>query len=82
MTTYDNYQVEGDLAYKTLSVCQFLHISRRTLYRWIKSGKINANKMDGDWIISLEEINRVRGLRGLKFLSIEESLELFEVFNA
>lgn len=81
MTLYDNYSVDDDLAFKPLSVCQFLHISRRTFYRWTKSGKVSSRKMDGEWITPLMEINRLRLLKGLTELSKEEALRLFEVFN-
>lgn len=78
----DHYEIQGNIAFKPLSVCQFLHICRRTFYRWTKNGKIKAMKMDGEWITPLGEINRIRLLKGLKELSTEEALELFEVMNA
>lgn len=79
--TLDSYSIDGELAFQTMSTCQFLHISRRTLYRWIESGKVESRKFDGNWIVRLSEINRLRKLRGLRELSFDEALELFERFN-
>jgi|GEM_PF-2179931 hypothetical protein len=81
MTNLDDpYVIHEELAFTLLSVCQFLHISRRTAQRWIKSGKLKTHKLHVH-IVKLSEINRQRKLRGLAQLTDETALELFEALN-
>ena len=32
-------------------------ISHRTVHRWIQSGKVKANKIDGQWSIEVEDLD-------------------------
>lgn len=58
---------------------EFLGISRRTIYRWLKSGKINSTKdFSGNHKFTLSEINRVRELRGMTNLTREQAYKQWE----
>lgn len=43
--------------------CEILSISRRTMYRYIKAGTINAVKVGRDWRFTQDEIERLKGNR-------------------
>lgn len=81
MTNLDDpYIIHEELAFTLLSVCQFLHICRRTAQRWIKDGKLKTHKLHVH-IVKLSEINKHRKLRGLCELTDETALELFKALN-
>jgi excisionase family DNA binding protein len=49
---------------KTVSVHVFaflLNISPKTVYKWIKQGKINAIFVEGRWRIPISEYERITG---------------------
>ena len=54
MSTVKNHFVTTDQAAKELE------ISRRTLYRRINEGQINATKMGGVWLIPVGSIDKLR----------------------
>lgn len=59
--------------------CKFLDISRRTIYRWLKSGKINSTRdFSNNHKFTLTEINRVRELHGMTSLTREQAYKLWE----
>jgi excisionase family DNA binding protein len=41
-----------------------LKVSIRTVYRWIRSGKLKAVKLGGVWRVSEKEFNRFIGEKG------------------
>ncbi|BDU51455.1 PTS sugar transporter subunit IIA [Haliovirga abyssi] len=43
---------------KIADITEILNVSEKTIYRWIKSGKIPAYKINGQYRFSEEEINR------------------------
>lgn len=58
---------------------EFLDISRRTIYRWLKSGKISSTRdFSNNHKFTLNEINRVRELRGMTKLTREQAYKLWE----
>jgi hypothetical protein len=60
-------------------VTEFLGVSRRTIYRWLRNGKIVSFKnISGDHKFTLREINRMRALLGKPELSKEQAWKLWE----
>lgn len=59
------YLEELDKFYTLNEVADILRVSRRTIYRYIKMGKLKAVKVHGQWRVSSEEIKRIKkeGLR-------------------
>lgn len=37
-----------------------LKVSRRTLYRWIKEGKLEAYKVGGNWRVAEESLSKMK----------------------
>ncbi len=35
----------------------YFNISHRTVHRWIQSGKVKAEKIDGQWLIEVENVD-------------------------
>lgn len=71
--------IENIYEFYTGHCVEFLGISRRTIYRWLKSGKISSTKdISGNHKFTLREINRVRELRGEQPLTREQAYELWE----
>lgn len=48
--------VEDIKLYTLEEVMEFLHTSRRTLYRYIKDGKLKAVKIGGRWKVTDEAL--------------------------
>jgi len=59
------YLEDLDRLYTLKEVEEFLKVSRRTVYRYIKSGKLKAVKVNGRWRVPREELERIakEGLR-------------------
>lgn len=57
-----------------------LDVSRRTVYRWLQSGVITSyqSPISKKHQFSLQEINRVRTLRGQTILSKEEAIGIWK----
>ena len=49
--------------YTIVEACEILTISRRTMYRYIQNGTINAVKIGRDWRFTQDEIERLKGTR-------------------
>jgi len=45
--------------YTVREVAQMLRFDKMTIYRWIKSGKIKAVKINNRWLIPAEEVERI-----------------------
>lgn len=50
----------GEKVLKLKDVAEELNCSARTVYEWVKLGKINAVKTIGGWRISNEEVDRIK----------------------
>ena len=59
------YLEDLDRLYTLKEVENFLKVSRRTVYRYIKSGKLKAVKVNGQWRVPREELERI-AREGLK----------------
>ena len=58
----------------------YLDISQRTVRRWIQSGKLHADMVDGQWCVNLESDNEPEGRQLVTTLSgqivkLQEQLE-------
>lgn len=42
--------------YTIEEICDLLHVTRRTTYSWIKSGKLRANKIGKRWLITEKQL--------------------------
>ena len=42
-------------------IAQEIKVTRRTVYRWVKLGKLKAIKIDGIWRVREDEYNRFTG---------------------
>ena len=49
-----------DKLYTLGEVEKILRVSRRTIYRYIKMGKLKAVKVHGQWRVPSEEIERIK----------------------
>ncbi len=47
--------------YTVQEVADFMHVKIRTVYAWIKKGKLNAFRVGRFWCISESELNRIMG---------------------
>lgn len=47
--------------YTLNEVADILHITRRTLYNYIKEGTLNASKVGGRWRVTEEELRKLLG---------------------
>jgi len=56
-----------------------LGVSRRTVYRWLQSGVITSyqSPISKKHQFSLQEINRVRALRGQTVLTKEDAIKIW-----
>jgi len=68
--------------YSLKHTAHMVHMSDRTIRRWIKAGKIDGYRIGfrKSWYIGLPEINRVREVHGLPPLSVDESIAIFEQY--
>lgn len=42
--------------YNAIEVAEMLHVTRRSVYSWIKDGKLKAVKIGKTWIVSYENL--------------------------
>ncbi len=54
------YLEDLDRLYTLEEVEKVLRVSRRTIYRYIKSGKLKAIKVRGQWRVPAEEFERIK----------------------
>jgi DNA binding domain, excisionase family len=45
--------------YKIEDVCDLLQVSKITIYRWIKSGKIIAYKVGKSYLFKIEDVHKL-----------------------
>lgn len=45
--------------YTPAEIAEMFHVTRRTVYSWMKEGKLKAFKVGKGWMISQEELNRI-----------------------
>ncbi len=45
--------------YKIEDVCELLQVSKITMYRWIKSGKITAYKVGKSYLFKVEDVHKL-----------------------
>jgi len=45
--------------YKIEDVCELLQVSKITIYRWIKSGKITAYKVGKSYLFKVEDVHKL-----------------------
>lgn len=45
------------MLYTLQEVAQILKVSERTLYRWLKDGKLKAHKVGRHWRVKEEDLN-------------------------
>ena len=50
--------------YTAGEVAKILKVNRRTIYNWIRAGKLEAIKLDGNYRITSESINKFLGQGG------------------
>lgn len=65
----------------TLSVkdaCAYLHVSSKTIYRWIESGKLPAQKVGLQYFIKRDMVEAVASGRGVYIDNIVQRLETIE----
>ena len=54
--------IENDAVFSTLEACGYLKISRPTYFKYIRSGKIKAQKIGRGWRVVKSELDRfIRG---------------------
>jgi len=49
--------------YTIRELAQLLRLDKSTIYRWIKSGKIRAIKINNRWLIPAEELEKIMRFR-------------------
>lgn len=52
--------VRGDLMLKIDEVAKELNFTPRAVYEWVRTGKIAAIKIMGEWRITKEEVERIK----------------------
>ncbi len=70
--------MEDDIFMTSAEVMEFLRISRTTLWKWMKSGKIKAHKIGRKYLFSKRELlaNNLMGIDGyLEYLCIPRNNE-------
>ena len=45
--------------YKIEDVCELLQVSKITIYRWIKSGKITAYKVGKSYLFKIDDVHKL-----------------------
>ena len=45
--------------YKIEDVCELLQVSKITIYRWIKSGKITAYKVGRSYLFKISDVHKL-----------------------
>lgn len=45
--------------YKIEDVCELLQVSKITIYRWIKSGKITAYKVGKSYLFKINDVHKL-----------------------
>lgn len=45
--------------YKIEDVCELLQVSKITIYRWIKSGKITAYKVGKSYLFKISDVHKL-----------------------
>lgn len=45
--------------YKIEDICELLQVSKITIYRWIKSGKITAYKVGKSYLFKVEDVHKL-----------------------
>ena len=45
-------------------MCELLHVERRTVYRWLKSGKVKGVRVGRKWLFDREQVERLLTKRG------------------
>lgn len=53
-------RVDGKTLYHITTAADMCGVSKRTLERYIKAGKINAEKVGAGWYLSNSEIRKVK----------------------
>lgn len=49
------------MLYTLQEVAKILKVSERTLYRWIKDGKLKAHKVGRNWRVKEEDLKKLKG---------------------
>ena len=55
--------IKGERYYRTAEVCSIIHISRNTLFRWLKKGDLNLQEYRdcrGWRLFSVSDIDKIR----------------------
>lgn len=58
-----NDLVDKNRMYNIVELSEILHISRRTIYRYLKDGTIKGIKTGRDWRFTQEEVERLKGIK-------------------
>ncbi|MDF2889755.1 MAG: Helix-turn-helix domain [Clostridia bacterium] len=53
---------EKRLAYRPSEAAQMIGVDKQTLTNWLNKGIIKGCKIEGCWVININEINRVIGI--------------------
>lgn len=51
--------MKDSVFYKIEDVCDLLQVSKITIYRWIKSGKITAYKVGKSYLFKIEDVHKL-----------------------
>lgn len=67
-----------NIYFHTAHTAVLLQVSKKTIYRWKAKGSISCerDRMNGQYLFSLGEINRVRKLKVLPEITYDESVDL------
>ena len=55
----ENTQRAHDDLLEVGDVCALYHVDKKTVYRWIKSGKLTGKKAGRKWLFTREAVNDV-----------------------
>jgi excisionase family DNA binding protein len=69
--------------FTTQTTAKLCGVKRRMFHYWIRDGKIKGkrDKTGNRWLFSLQEINRIRRMRGYKMLTRKEAEEEWRSMN-